>query len=121
MEITKTYHKQDIDTVKVDELAAFMTMSRNKAIAIVFSARCSRARYRVLIDDLENQYSVKTNQYLVDLPSTLNAIDSYMQTTMTLPNRARHRCANDDKEQDIDTTFVQAEDPVPRTNGITYV
>ena len=62
LEITKVHPKLYVDTFQADDIIVFDSTSHDKALAIAFLKRCNRDRYRVLIDGLENSYSIDITQ-----------------------------------------------------------
>ena len=98
LEIDKVHAKQDVNTVQADKLTTFAPMSRKKALDITFLNRCDMSRYRVLIDNLDNQYSVGTDQYPTNFPSVLKVISSYIHPNAIFLNCARCRRANEEED-----------------------
>jgi len=121
LEIKKTYQRMDLHTMNPNELAIFPAKSRDKALAIATLKRCNKSRYVVLVMNLENQYSIGTDQYSTDLPLELRAVDSYFRTDTTQANQYQHvkTRANEDMDLDFDIIFVQDTNPVLETDNLT--
>jgi len=83
----------------------------------MFLVRTDRSRYGQLLDNLDNQLSFGTDQYPVDLSSTLTALD-FVKTSST-QHTSRYLHPQDESNR-IDMTFVQPGPPVPGTDGVTH-
>ena len=108
----------DITTTSQETRAPIKSITRDQILSVTFLIRSDRSRYGQLLDNLENQLSLGTDQDLVDIPSTLTTLDCYVKTSFT--QQPRRYLLSHDGSNVVDMAFVQAGSPVPSTDGVKY-
>ena len=101
--------------LKEFELARYLTASRVKAPAVALLKLSDSSRFSSLLDFVKNQFSLRTNQYLANIPSTLTILYCYVK-----PPPLQKRRRTDDDNNNITFLRAGALDPSPGTYGITH-
>lgn len=102
----------NFDTSKVNspEWIAAKFIERDKALAITFLKRMERTRYSCFLVSLENQFSIDTDQYSINLSTTLTTL--YCHVKPVTPH-----CRLQEPENNIDMKYTQIDDPVPEIDN----
>ena len=80
IECEKIDSKCDLTKLTPEVCANFEMIARDKSLAVAFLKRSSRGRYGSLLDILDNQLSLGTNQYPTNISSAFTTINYYLKT-----------------------------------------
>ena len=94
----------DITTASPESRAPIEVIAFDEALAIVFLTYSDRRHYASLLDNLENQSPLDTDQYPPDIPSALTNFECYVGTTL---DQQSHRHIPPQEETDgVDMAFM---------------